>query len=271
MASYLPADRLDPADPAYAEKSEALSFIRTKELDLSPFPGDFDAQHLKAIHRHLFQDSPDRHAPGEYRPESDAHVKFRRLEGPTGEYLVRYAPMRGELDADTRINAVISDIHPSKLLGLSVEAFAERMAKTYGQLDHIHPFKEGNSRTLRAFTAQVAREAGFELEWGTTNANAQARNALYLARDKEVLALTPTASLATEHEMMAHARASHYVQASIGRNGPNLVGLIAQATTLERQAPRHDLNKNQASLHAEATKAVPVNMQALPRAYKGPT
>jgi fido (protein-threonine AMPylation protein) len=262
-ADYLPADRLDPGDPDYAAKSEALSFFRIKELYLNPLPGDFDARHLKAIHGHLFQDSPDRHAPGQYRPESEHHVKFRKLEGPTGEYLVRYAPMRDEADAHRRINAATAAIHPDKLRGLSVEAFAECMAKAYAELDHIHPFKEGNSRTLRAFTAQASREAGFELDWGTSNATALSRNALYLARDKEVLALTPTASLATEHEMMAHARASHYVTTSIGRDGPDLRALVAQFSTLEQQAPRHDLSKSQASLHAEPTKAHDANLQAL--------
>lgn len=260
---YAPAAPLDPADPDYAAKSEARSFARVTELTLSPLPGDFDARHLKAIHGHLFQDSPDRHAPGQYRPESEHHVKFRKLEGPTGEYLVRYAPMRDETDADKRINAATAAIQPDKLRGLAVEAFAERMAKAYAELDHIHPFREGNSRTLRAFTAQASREAGFELDWGNSNATALSRNALYLARDKEVLALTPTASLATEHEMMAHARAAHFVSASIGRNGPELRALVAQFSAPEQQAPRHDLNKNQANLHAEATKAQEANLQAL--------
>lgn len=249
-ADYIPPGRLDPADPDYAHKSEVRSFARIAELQFKPLPGDYDAAHLKAFHRHLFQDSPDRHAPGQYRPAGDSHIKLRKLEGPAGEYVVRYAPMRDELDADNRINAVAAEIHPDKLRGLPVEAFAERLAKAYAQLDHIHPFQEGNSRTLRAFTAQASREAGLELDWGTTNATAQTRNALYLARDKEVLALTSIASLPGEREMMAHARASHFVKASMGRDGSDLRALVEQSTT--RPDPARSRAEAFASLPADA-------------------
>jgi len=76
---------------------------------------------------------------------------------------------------------------PGSLRGLDVEQFSARMAKLYGDLDYLHPFKEGNSRTLRAFTAQLAREAGHELHWNATNADAASRVRLYIARDKEVM------------------------------------------------------------------------------------
>ena len=71
--------------------------------------------------------------------------------------------------------------------GLNAEQFSGRLAKLYGDLDHRHPFKEGNSRTLRTFTAQLARDAGYELNWSTTNVDAASRDRLYIARDKEVI------------------------------------------------------------------------------------
>ena len=54
----------------------------------------------------------------------------------------------------------------------------------------IHPFSEGNSRTLRSFTRQLAEQTGHELDWNITNANAVTRDALYKARDNEVLRRT---------------------------------------------------------------------------------
>ena len=47
------------------------------------------------------------------------------------------------------------------LRDLSLVQFAIRMGQLYADLDYLHPFSEGNSRTLRTFTRQLAREVGF--------------------------------------------------------------------------------------------------------------
>ena len=165
-------------------KEGALTFGRISELDRKPVEGKFDAAHLKEIHRRIFQDLPH-HAPGEYRPDAPAHIKARALEATGQRYHVHYAP-RSQVDAG--VEKVLSEFGgPDSLRGLNAEQFSGRMAKLYGDLDHLHPFKEGNSRTLRAFTAQLAREAGHELNWNTTNADAAGRDRLYIARDKEVM------------------------------------------------------------------------------------
>ena len=76
---------------------------------------------------------------------------------------------------------------PEALRKLSDQEFSRRMAELCADLDYLHPFKEGNSRTLRAFTRQLAREADRDLHWGATAADAVSRDRLYIARDKEVL------------------------------------------------------------------------------------
>ena len=139
------------------QREGALTFARIGEFDDAPVKGKFDAVHLKEVHRRIFQDLPH-HAPGEYRPDAPVHIKARELEGLGHRYHVHYAP-RSEVDAD--VEKVLSEFGgPDSLRGLNAEQFSARMAKLHGDLDHLHPFKEGNSRTLRAFTAQLAREAG---------------------------------------------------------------------------------------------------------------
>jgi hypothetical protein len=61
------------------------------------------------------------------------------------------------------------------------------MAQLYGDLDYWHPFVEGNSRTLRTFTRQWARQASFVLDWGLSKPTEAPRDRLYIARDREVL------------------------------------------------------------------------------------
>lgn len=161
----------------------ALTFVRIAELERNPVEGPFDAAHLIEVHRRIFQDLPH-HAPGEYRPDAPGHIKGRALEHAGHRYHVHYAP-RSQVDAG--VESVLSELGgPEGLRGLNAEQFSRRMAELYGDLDHLHPFKEGNSRTLRAFTSQLAREVGYELDWNTTNVDAASRDRLYIARDKEV-------------------------------------------------------------------------------------
>lgn len=60
------------------------------------------------------------------------------------------------------------------------------MAVLYGDLDYAHPFREGNSRTLRHFSEQLAKQAGFDLDWSRSNADGLSRDQLYVARDLAV-------------------------------------------------------------------------------------
>lgn len=60
-------------------------------------------------------------------------------------------------------------------------------------------FREGNSRTLRAFTVSIARHAGYDLSWQHMQ---EQREAFYLARDRAAFGMPsaeipdPLASLA---------------------------------------------------------------------------
>jgi len=51
------------------------------------------------------------------------------------------------------------------LRDLPREAFAERAADIMVQINGVHPFREGNGRTQRAFMRALAREAGRDLDF----------------------------------------------------------------------------------------------------------
>jgi len=161
------------------------SFFRAYQLELNPIAGKFDAEHLCRIHGYLFQDCPEFN-PGRFREVQWQHphyAKNRALESRVKRHSVHYMPH----DFAARVNQVLNDFGGSAALkGLTLDQAADSLAQLYGDLDHAHPFAEGNSRTLRAFTAQMAREAGFRLDWGTTNADAFSRDRLYIARDVAV-------------------------------------------------------------------------------------
>ena len=51
------------------------------------------------------------------------------------------------------------------LRGLDKDRFVSRLAHHYDQVNYLHPFHEGNGRTQRILWTQVAREAGYGLDW----------------------------------------------------------------------------------------------------------
>jgi cell filamentation protein len=51
------------------------------------------------------------------------------------------------------------------LEGLAVEPFARRMAYYMGELNVLHPFREGNGRTLREYVRHLAERAGHTISW----------------------------------------------------------------------------------------------------------
>lgn len=161
-----------------------LTANRISELREQPVEGQFDTAHLREVHRRIFQDLAHHH-PGEFRADTPGHFKMRELEGSGERHVVGY--VRGN-EIGERLDQVLDGLHGGNALeGLKADEFAERMGKLYGDLDHIHPFREGNSRTLREFTRELAEQVGHNLDWYSTGADAQTRDRLYIARDREVL------------------------------------------------------------------------------------
>lgn len=130
------------------------------------------------------------------------------------------------------------------------------MSKLYGDLDFLHPFKEGNSRTLRAFTTQLAKAAGYALDWTWSGADAQSPDRLYRARDKEVNArafpgLDQARAAKTDNRVEYEAWV--YVLARY-RESPDLQTLVREATFSERDLQAARAFK-QAATPAELEKA----------------
>ena len=125
--------------------------------------GQFDVAHLKAIHRHLFQDVYE--WAGRTRDErvmlSDrtiASEPFLRKVG--GEPF-----MPGPLIAGTLARITGKLRAQNYLRDLSREEFSSRAAILMVDLNGVHPFREGNGRTQRVFISELAREAGHKLDF----------------------------------------------------------------------------------------------------------
>ena len=63
------------------------------------------------------------------------------------------------------------------LKGLSKEVFIQRLAYYLAELNALHPFREGNGRTIREFARQLALNAGYRLDWAKIGEPAHIINA----------------------------------------------------------------------------------------------
>lgn len=165
-----------------------LTSRRIVELELQPIKGKFDVAHLKEINSHIFQDLPKAGfhdvTPGEFRgtpPDGKDWTKNRALSTVDGVFYVAYSRM--DDDALKRLDKALEGAKPDQLRDLKTDEFTARLGKIYAELDYVHPFSDGNSRTLRTFTKQLANEAGFELDWARFSKNDTGRDLLYIARD----------------------------------------------------------------------------------------
>jgi len=138
-------------DPEELEPHIArLSYGRVGELGETPLRGKFDIPHLRAIHRFIFQDVFP--WAGDFR-----NVMTSR----TGSFGFPPPAYIGP-SLETLFNALRSENHLKKL---TVDAFALRAGHYLGELNAIHPFREGNGRTQREFIRTLALNAGHPLSW----------------------------------------------------------------------------------------------------------
>lgn len=167
------------------------TFKRIVELELEPVRGNFDSAHLKEINRRIFQDLPaagfDDVTPGVYRappPDGLDWKKQRGLSTVNGPFYVAYSRM--DEKAIASMEKTLEAAKPDELRQLKTPEFTARFAKIYAELDYAHPFSDGNSRTLRTFTKQLAKESGYEVEWERFGRSEVGRDLLYIARDLSV-------------------------------------------------------------------------------------
>ncbi|MGE6606753.1 Fic family protein [Halomonas sp. NPDC076908] len=199
-----------PLSPAPRQALEAThTWQRIVELRLDPVLGNFDAAHLKEVNRRIFQDLPRLGfvdiTPGEYRPTvapGKDWIKSRHLESIGITSHVAYSPM--DKAAQIRLEEVLEGVNSAKLFNVKATDFTQAIGKLYVEVDYIHPFIDGNSRTLREFTRQLAEASGYMLDWSQFDQSPSGRDVLYIARDLSVnkLALPNIQNLVTKRDVM---------------------------------------------------------------------
>jgi cell filamentation protein len=139
----------DIRDGDELEEFEArLTFLRSLQLASHPIVGEYDLAHLRALHRYLFAGLYE--WAGELRTVVLAKTDLFCLP----EHIESYgAEIFGKLAGE------------GQLRNLDREPFIDRLAHYLGDVNALHPFRDGNGRAQRAFFAQLAADAGYRLDW----------------------------------------------------------------------------------------------------------
>ena len=126
----------------------SITTVKLAQLTRRSVPGDYDLSHLQRFHREIFADIYP--WAGEIRTVYIAKSQLFAVPEQIKPYIEeQLAPLARE----------------NYLRGLDQPQFVERLTHYMAEVNAVHPFREGNGRTQRAFFHQLARDAGYEIAW----------------------------------------------------------------------------------------------------------
>lgn len=124
-----------------------LVLLKLYELRQNKQISNFDIHHFLSIHKFLFEDIYP--FAGKIRSEDIAKDSFRFAKW---EFI------------EDELNNLFSKLANDNLKNLSKEEIAKKLAYYMSELNVLHPFREGNGRTIREFIRQLAYINGYYLE-----------------------------------------------------------------------------------------------------------
>ena len=137
----------DLAELAVAEADIVRTALAT--LTEKPLLGPYDLPHWQAIHRRIF---------GALYPWA-GELRTVQIAKPNAfyarpEHITSYA------------QGIFAELAKERhLVGLDRGAFLERLTHYHAEMYAVHPFREGNTRSLRTFLGQLAAAAGHRVDW----------------------------------------------------------------------------------------------------------
>lgn len=134
------------------EAERELVMFRTSELTDNPIKANFDFEHLKSIHKHLFQDVY--RWAGDIRNCNIAKQDLFCLSN----YIENYA---AEIFDRLKKEKYFIQYDPDTTL--------EKLVILFADINALHPFREGNGRSEREFIKCLARINGIEIDLADVN------------------------------------------------------------------------------------------------------
>jgi len=147
--SFVLRNKLNIKDKDQLEKAEQqITSVKILDLKMNPLKGNLDFDHLLSIHRYIFIDI--------YTWAGMTRTVNISKGNPFCDF--RYIN-----DVSLELFAQLHKEH--YLIGLDKEQTIKRLAFYLGELNAIHPFREGNGRTQRLFIEYLGMVSGYHVDF----------------------------------------------------------------------------------------------------------
>ena len=143
----------EPNPEKLAALEEEATQRRMIDLRFHPIQGNFDYNHMKAVHHAIFQDVYDWAGQERTAPTNGPMVKLGHAYYPAGPNLTAAAHAQYDLLARKNL-----------LRGLDQNTFVTGLAESWGEINVVHSFREGNTRSQFVFFSQLAQQAGYHID-----------------------------------------------------------------------------------------------------------
>lgn len=145
-------NKLDIRDEELLANAEAkITVAKMALLEETPISDKFDFDHYKAIHKFMFEDLYD--WAGQIRivdisKKGTVFCKAEKIE---------------ELANNCFDRLILNKCY----VGLPFDEFVDEIVDFYCVTNMLHPFREGNGRTQRAFISQLVKLNGYIIDFST--------------------------------------------------------------------------------------------------------
>ena len=134
------------------DAERGLVTLRTAQLNEEPIKGYFDFNHLKSIHKFLFQDV--------YRWAGD--IRNCNIAKQDLFCLCEYI--------DSFANDIFGRLKKEQyFIKYSYEIKLKKLVELFADINALHPFREGNGRSQREFIEELAKINGIDLNLTTVS------------------------------------------------------------------------------------------------------
>ena len=148
-------NKLNIKDSKALEKAESdITYFRLLDIDRAISSDAFDYRRLLDIHKYIFGDIYEWAGTARAIPI----VKGERVLG--GD-TVRYSEPD---DIEKNCSKVIEKLNETDWSKFSIDETADLFSKLIAELWQIHPFREGNTRSVVTFATQFAEAHGFTMD-----------------------------------------------------------------------------------------------------------
>lgn len=126
--------------------------FRIATINSTKLPKGYTPERLKFIHKYLFGEVFE--FAGQYREENITKDNFRFSEY---EYI------------EDNIKRIFSSINIDEMKKMPFNEFVKKISYIMTELNVLHPFREGNGRTIRELVREICFDCGYAIDWYEVN------------------------------------------------------------------------------------------------------